>query len=92
VWFSVDGLVWRTPDSPDNQREFARTSNKFYESNYPQIRMACLMELSSHLLTVATFDSIEKSEMLLAANLIEKTPNNSLTLFDMDFLFIRSTS
>ena len=42
----VDGVVWRTPDSPENQREFARTTNKFYESNYPQIRMACLMELS----------------------------------------------
>jgi IS4 transposase len=81
----VDGVVWRTPDSPENQSEFARTTNKFHESNYPQIRMACLMELSSHLLTAASFDSIEKNEMLLAADLIEKTPNNSLTLFDKGF-------
>ena len=51
----------------------------------PQVRMVCQMELTSHLLTAASFDSVAENEMTLAANLIEKTPDNSLTLFDKGF-------
>jgi IS4 transposase len=81
----VDGVVWRTPDSPENQQEFARTSNASHESDYPQVRMVCQMELTSHLLTASSFGSVAENEMTLAANLIEKTPDHSLTLFDKGF-------
>ena len=81
----LDGVVWRTPDSPENSIAFARTSNAKYESDYPQVRMVCLMELTSHLIIGSSFDSIAISEMKLAENLIEKTPDHSLTLFDRGF-------
>lgn len=81
----VDGVVWRTPDTEENQAAFARTANDTSESAYPQVRMVCQMELTSHLLTAATFDSVAESEMTLAAQLIEATPNQSLTLFDKGF-------
>jgi len=81
----VDGVVWRTPDTQENQTAFARTANQNYESNYPQVRMVCQMELTSHLLTASAFDSVAESEMTLAADLIEKTPDHSLTLFDKGF-------
>ncbi|MFB2659133.1 IS4 family transposase, partial [Shewanella xiamenensis] len=48
--YGVDGVVWRTPDSVQNQAAFGRTANASGEAAYPQIRMVCLMELSSHLL------------------------------------------
>jgi len=81
----VDGLVWRTPDTPENQEAFARTSNTHGEAQYPQLRMVCQMELTSHLLTGAHFDSVAESELSLVSHLINTTPDNSLTLFDKGF-------
>ncbi len=81
----VDGVVWRTPDSPENRQAFARTANQCGEASYPQVRMVCQMELTSHLLTAAAFDSVAENEMTLATRLIDSTPDHSLTLFDKGF-------
>ncbi len=81
----VDGVVWRTPDSEENAAAFARTRNQDGAAHYPQVRMVCQMELTSHLLTAAAFDSVERSELKLAAQLIKQTPDHSLTLFDRGF-------
>lgn len=81
----VDGVVWRTEDTAENQADFGRTANQTRESTYPQVRMVCQMELTSHLLTASAFDSVAVSEMKLAAELIDKTPDHSLTLFDKGF-------
>jgi IS4 transposase len=81
----VDGVVWRTPDSPENQTAFARTANAHAESSYPQVRMVCQMELTSHLLTAAAFDSVAVSETRLTEELIAQTPDHTLTLFDKGF-------
>jgi hypothetical protein len=43
------------------------------------------MELTSHLLTVAAFDSVAVSEMVVAEQLIAQTENHTLTLFDKGF-------
>lgn len=83
--YGVDGVVWRTPDSPENDSAFSRTSNQSSNASYPQVRMVCLMELSSHLLVDSSFASVAENEMTLAANLIKNTPDNSLTLFDRGF-------
>lgn len=58
-------MVWRTPDSPENQAAFARTRNAQGEASYPQIRMVCQMDLTSYLLTGSAFDSVANSEMEL---------------------------
>jgi len=81
----VDGVVWRTPDSKENSEHFGRTGNRHGKASYPQVRMVCQMELTSHLLTQSAFDSIDVSEMKLAESLIATTPDNSLTLFDRGF-------
>ncbi|MDQ2195085.1 IS4 family transposase, partial [Vibrio sp. A14(2019)] len=47
--------------------------------------MVCQMELSSHLITGSAFDCYTVNEMKLAEQLIETTPDNSLTLFDKGF-------
>tara|TARA_R110002167_G_scaffold241514_1_gene446810 strand:+ start:63 stop:1388 length:1326 start_codon:yes stop_codon:yes gene_type:complete len=83
--YGVDGVVWRTPDTKENSATFARTANKASEAGYPQVRMVCMMELSSHLLVDSAFDSVSENEMNLAAQLIERIPDNSLTLFDKGF-------
>ena len=63
------GVVWRTPDSKENSEAFARTANKASEAGYPQVRMVCMMELSSHLIIDSAFDSVAESEMDLASQL-----------------------
>ncbi|MCL1071946.1 IS4 family transposase, partial [Shewanella xiamenensis] len=83
--YGVDGVVWRTPDSVQDQAAFGRTANALGEAAYPQIRMVCLMELSSHLLVNSAFDSVAENEMNLASQLIPSIPNHSLTLFDRGF-------
>lgn len=77
----VDGVVWRAPESDDNNAAFSRQK----DTQYPQVRMVCQMELSSHLITGSAFDCYSVNEMVLAEQLIETTPNNSLTLFDRGF-------
>lgn len=57
----VDGVVWRTEDTPDNKEAFSRQK----DSMYPQVRMVCQMELSSHLITGSAFDSYDVNEMKL---------------------------
>lgn len=82
---AVDGVVWRTPDTPENAAVFAKAENQHGEKGYPQVRMVCLMELSSHLLRASVMDSYDVNEMRLAARLTEKVPDNSVTLFDRGF-------
>jgi len=83
--YGVDGVVWRTPDTLENSQTFERTRNHHGKAGYPQVRMVCQMELSSHLLTNSAFDSVAVNEMVLAERLIKDTPDHSLTLFDRGF-------
>ena len=81
----VDGVVWRAPDTADNTEAFTKPITTAGESAWPMVRMVCQMELTSHLLTGAAMDKYSTSEMILAEQLIETTPDNSLTLFDRGF-------
>lgn len=83
--FAVDGVVWRTADTPENSAAFSRPAGRNGTGGYPQVRMVCLMELSSHLINASAFDSENVSEMRLAAQLAERTPDESITLFDKGF-------
>ena len=78
---AVDGVVWRSPDSPQNNKVFSRQK----DTQYPQVRMVCQMELSSHLITGSAFDDYKVSEMIIAEKLIETTPDYSVTMFDKGF-------
>ncbi|MFC4655123.1 IS4 family transposase [Rheinheimera marina] len=81
----VDGVVWRAPDTADNTAAFTKPITSAGESAWPMVRMVCQMELTSHLLVNATMDSYSTNEMVLAEQLIDNTPDNSLTLFDRGF-------
>jgi hypothetical protein len=34
---AVDGMVWRTPDTADNDKAFSRTGNQTTTSDYPEV-------------------------------------------------------
>ena len=82
---AVDGVLWRTQDTPENNSQFSKPTNHNGTTQYPQVRMVCQMELSSHLITASAFDDYKVNEMRLAAELIEQTQDYSLTLFDRGF-------
>ncbi len=77
----VDGVTWRTDDSKENSDAFSRPKG----TQYPQVRMVCQMELSTHLITASAFDDYNVNEMVLAEKLIKDTPDHSLTMFDRGF-------
>lgn len=82
---AVDGVVFRTQDTEDNRKAFGHDRNKHGDSNYPLIRMCCLMEVSSHLLLESQFDARRVGEMTLAQRLLPSVPDHSLTLFDRGY-------
>lgn len=82
---AVDGVVWRTQDTPENAQTFGRQSNQHAEDAFPKIRMVCHMEVTSHQLLNSAFSGYRTNEMVLAENLIEDTPDYSLTLFDKGY-------
>lgn len=82
---AVDGVVWRTQETPENEAAFTRTRTSNGPSPYPQVKMVCLMELTSHLLTGAVMGCRNESEMVLAEGLTGRVPDNSLTLFDKGY-------
>ncbi|WP_234910636.1 IS4 family transposase, partial [Pectobacterium carotovorum] len=55
---AIDGTLWRTPDTPENDAAFGRTANAHSRSEWPQVRMVCQMEVTSHLLTGTAFGSV----------------------------------
>lgn len=82
---AVDGVVFRTADSPDNRAAFGSPQNQQGETAFPQVRMVCHMELTSHQLINSVFEGYKSNEMQLAEGLIDTTPDNSLTMFDKGF-------
>lgn len=82
---AVDGVVWRTADTPENHEVFETQSNHICENTYPQIRMVCHMEITSHQLLNSAFAGYRTNEMKLAEQLIETTPDHSLTIFDKGY-------
>ena len=82
---AVDGVVWRTTDTPENHKTFKAQSNSHRENIFPKIRMVCHMEVTSHQLINSTFSDYRTNEMALAEDLIKGTPDNSLTIFDKGY-------
>jgi len=82
---AVDGVMYRTQDNKQNREAFGSESHAKGENSYPQIRMCCLMELSSHLILASEFDARKVGELSLAQRLVPEVPDDSLTLFDRGY-------
>lgn len=49
--YALDGVVWRTPDTPDNRQHFGGQRNHpEHQSPFPLVRMACLLDARARLL------------------------------------------
>lgn len=85
--YAVDGTCMRVPDSQENFDHFGKPACRgANESGYPQLRLACLMNVGTRLLVDARFGPYATSERELAAERWPEIPANSLTILDRGFI------
>ncbi|AEI76228.1 transposase IS4 family [Cupriavidus necator N-1] len=82
-----DGTTFRTADSPENRLYFGAQSYASGKvASYPQVRGVSLTAVPTHLVADIAFGRYGCNEMLYAKPLIERIPDDSLTIFDKGFL------
>lgn len=87
VLFAMDGTTLRTHDNAETRAHFgAQNYSSGAVASYPQIRGVTLTALSTHIVHSAAFGPYGTNEMVYAKQLIDKIPNDSLTVFDRGFL------
>jgi hypothetical protein len=87
VW-GVDGTHLRVQDSDENFAHFGKPGGRGGpgDAGYPQLRLACLLNLSNRLLRAARFGPWARSEQDLATELWPSLPDNSLVILDRGFV------
>lgn len=86
--FGMDGTTLRVADSPENRAEFggAQAGGGRGESGYPLVRVVAMMALRSHILSSFRFGPYSTGETVLARELWDELPSDSLVLIDRGFL------
>jgi Insertion element 4 transposase N-terminal/Transposase DDE domain len=84
--YGWDGTTLRVPDSPENREEFGGQQSHRGQSGYPQVRVVAAMALRSHVLSDFRFADYHTGETTLARGLWDSMPENSLAIFDRNFL------
>lgn len=80
--FAVDGVVWSTPDTPENREAFGGGRTHSGDGAWPQVRGVCLMDTYSHLVRAACFGEFAVGELSHAKGLEKSVSDHSVTIFD----------
>lgn len=83
--FAVDGSCLKVQDSDANYEAFGKASGQKGEAGYPQVRVACLLDLSQRMLIDAELGPYATSELELANGLWPQIAANSVTILDRGF-------
>lgn len=81
-----DGSTLRVPDSPENRAEFRLPPSSRSTAGYPQIRLAVLMVLRSHLWLDFEFADCRTGEGTVAWPLVQRVPPRSVTMLDRYYI------
>lgn len=86
--FAVDGTCLRVQDSDANFEHFGKPGGRGGNgvAGYPQLRLACLMNLGTRMLVAARFGPYATSERELADGLWASVPPKSITILDRGFI------
>ncbi|MFK0113855.1 IS4 family transposase [Streptomyces sp. NPDC091217] len=84
---AVDGTCWDVADSPANEAAFGRPVNSrgHDKSSFPQVRMACLIEVGTHLVLDAELAGCRTGEVTLVNRLPRSCGPGELVLADREF-------
>jgi transposase IS4-like protein/DDE family transposase len=85
---AVDGTCWDVADSAANEAAFGRPGNPrgHDKSCFPQVRMACLIEVGTHLVLDAELAGCRTGEVTLVGRLPRSCQEGQLVLADREFL------
>ncbi|MGB8261078.1 MAG: IS4 family transposase [Terracidiphilus sp.] len=82
-----DGTCMRLPDTAVNEAEFKRPGSGHRSlAGYPQARLVALMAVRSHLVVAAAVGDLGQGEPTLIQPLLERIPDESLTILDRGFV------
>lgn len=86
--FAVDGTCMRVQDSDANFEYFGKPGGRggSGDAGYPQLRLACLVNLGTRMLAAAHFAPFITSEHELAKELWQHVPAKSVTILDRGFV------
>ncbi|MGR5269960.1 IS4 family transposase [Vibrio astriarenae] len=81
--FAIDGTTLRTEDTSDCRDGFGSTNtNTKYQSNYPGVRLTCLMNLRNQLMVRAAVGGFKDSEITMASQMLDVVPDKSVLIMD----------
>lgn len=85
---AVDATCWDVADSPANEAAFGRPGNSrgHDKSCFPQVRMACLIEVGTHIVLDAELAGCRTGEVTLVNRLPRSCGPGQLILADREFL------
>ncbi|WP_260609292.1 IS4 family transposase [Streptomyces sp. WAC 01325] len=85
---AVDATCWDVADSPANEAAFGRPGNSrgHDKSCFPQVRMACLIEVGTHVVLDAELAGCRTGEVTLVSRLPRSCGPGQLILADREFL------
>ncbi len=84
--YGVDGTTLRVPDSAENREHFGSAgTGPRGASAYPQLRLAALLALRSHLVAATSFGPYSVGEGTYARALWPQLPERSLCIVDRNF-------
>jgi hypothetical protein len=85
--YAIDGTTLRVADSETNRDHFGvPNGGEGNDGGYPVVRMTALMAVRSHLIADAELGAYGTSEHALAERHWAEIPNDSLTMFDKNYL------
>lgn len=84
--FAIDGALFRTADTPELRDHFGSGNTcSDRQTPYPLCRVVTVMNVPSHVLLDAQINAYRTNEMKLASDMLDKLPDNSITLLDKGF-------
>jgi len=79
---ALDGSVFEAPDTPANRRALGAASNQHGDGAFPQLRLAALCEVGTHVITDVAMGPYQASEQALGLRLLRRLPAGRLVLMD----------
>jgi hypothetical protein len=79
---ALDGSVFEAPDTPANRRTLGSARNQHGDGAFPQLRLAALCEVGTHVVTDVVIGPYTTSEQALSLRLLRRLPSRRLVLMD----------
>jgi hypothetical protein len=79
---ALDGSVFEAPDTPANRQTLGSSSNQHSEGAFPQLRLAAICEVGTHVITDVEMGPYACSEQQLSLLMLRRLPSGRLVLMD----------